>query len=62
MIFVMITGHPPFDYDEEADMDDNARHRLDQKIVNDEVEFPEGVTGCHIDCYGAFDEESKKND
>jgi novel protein kinase C epsilon type len=46
MIFEMITGHLPFDFDEEADMDDddNSRDKLDKKIINDEVEFPEDMS------------------
>jgi hypothetical protein len=31
MIFEMMTGHPPFDYDEEADTDDdNSQDTLDK--------------------------------
>jgi serine/threonine protein kinase len=41
MIFVMMTGHLPFDYDEEAAWDDdNSQDELEKKIINDEVEFP----------------------
>jgi serine/threonine protein kinase len=44
MIFEMMTGHPPFDYDEDTDMDDdNSQDKLDQKILNDEVDFPEDM-------------------
>jgi serine/threonine protein kinase len=40
MIFGMITGYPPFFYDEGEDMDDdNANNKLDQKILNYEVDF-----------------------
>jgi hypothetical protein len=32
MIFEMMTGYPPFFYDEEEDMDDDsANYKLDQK-------------------------------
>jgi serine/threonine protein kinase len=59
MIFEMLTRHPPFYYDERQDTnDDRAQDKLDQKILNDEVDFPEDVTGCHIDCDEALDEES----
>jgi len=35
-----MTGHPPFYYDEGEDMDDdNAQDKLDQKILNDEVDW-----------------------
>ena len=45
IIFEMITGNPPFDYDEEEDSDDDgARDGLDQKILNDEVNFPEDMS------------------
>ena len=45
MIFQKITGHPPFDYDEEEDSDgDTAQHNLEQKIVNDEFDFPKHVS------------------
>ena len=45
MIFQMITGHPPFDCDEEEDSDgDNALHNVGQKILNDEVDFPKHVS------------------
>jgi hypothetical protein len=38
--FEMITGHPPFDYDKEEDMDDdNSEDKLEQKILNDEVDW-----------------------
>ena len=45
MIFEMITGHPPFYYDEGEDSDgDSAQDNLDQKILNDEVDFQEDVS------------------
>ena len=45
MIFEMTTGHPSFYYDEGEDMDDdNAQGKLDQKILNDEVDFPEDMS------------------
>ena len=40
MIFEIMTGHPPFYYDEGEDMDDdNAQDKLDQKILNDKVDW-----------------------
>jgi serine/threonine protein kinase len=45
MIFEMLTGNPPFDYDEEEDNDyENSRDKLDHKIVNNDVEFPEDMS------------------
>jgi novel protein kinase C epsilon type len=45
MIFQMLTGRLPFDYDEEEDTDDaNSRNKLYKKIVNDEVDFPEDMS------------------
>jgi len=45
MIFEMLTGNPPFDYDEEEDSGDaSAGDNFDQKIVNDEVDFPEDMS------------------
>jgi serine/threonine protein kinase len=45
MIFEMMTGHSPFDYDEETDSDDdNSQDKLDKKILNDEVDFPENMS------------------
>jgi serine/threonine protein kinase len=45
MIFEMLAGYPPFDYDEEEDTDgDNSQDNLDKKIVNDEVKFPEDMS------------------
>ena len=45
MVFEMMTGHPPFDYDEGEDTDDeDSREKLDQKILHDEVDFPEGMS------------------
>ena len=42
MIYYMMTGYPPFYYDEEEDMDDDSsEEKLEQKILNDEVEFPD---------------------
>jgi serine/threonine protein kinase len=42
MIFEMMTGYPPFDFDEEEDMDHySGQDSLDHKIINDEVEFPQ---------------------
>ena len=59
MIFQMMTGHPPSYYDEHEDWDvDNAQYNLEQKILNDEVDFTTYVAGCHIDCDTALDQES----
>jgi serine/threonine protein kinase len=45
MIFQMITGQLPFYYDEEEDTDVNyAQYNLYQKIVNNEVAFPEDMS------------------
>jgi len=45
MIFEMITGNPPFDYDEEEESDDDsAGEHLDHKILNDEVDYPENMS------------------
>ena len=45
MIFEMITGHLPFYCDKEDDTDVNyAQYSLYQKIVNNEVAFPEGMS------------------
>jgi serine/threonine protein kinase len=61
MIFEMMTGHPPFFYDEEEDTDDDtAQDNLDRKIQNNEVDFPEDVTGSRIKCDKVSDEESFK--
>ena len=45
MMFEMMTGNPPFDCDEGEEMDeDNSQDRLDKKIMNDEVDFPEDMS------------------
>ena len=45
MILEMMTGHPPFDYDEEEDSDsDIAQEMFNEKITNDEVDFPEDMS------------------
>ena len=45
MIYEMMTGYPPFDYDKEEDMDDDsADDKLEQKIINDEVDFPDDMS------------------
>jgi serine/threonine protein kinase len=45
MIFEMMTGHPPFDDDEEEDMDDDSyEDQLERKILNNEVDFPEDMS------------------
>ena len=45
MIYEMMMGYPPFDYDKEEDMDsDSAEDKLEQKIINDEVEFPDDMS------------------
>jgi len=44
MIYEMMRGYPPFDYDEEDDMDDDSADKLEQKIINDEVEFPDDMS------------------
>jgi serine/threonine protein kinase len=45
MIYEMMTGYPPFDYDEEEDMDgDSAEEKLEDKILNDEVTFPDNMS------------------
>jgi novel protein kinase C epsilon type len=42
MIFEMITGYPPFLYDEEENWDDcREQEKLLQKIINDEVQYPQ---------------------
>jgi serine/threonine protein kinase len=48
MMFEMITGNPPFDYDEEEDNDDIAQEKLDKKIINDEVDFPKDMSPAAI--------------
>jgi serine/threonine protein kinase len=40
MMFEMMTGQPPFDSEDGAEMNDE----LDQKIMNDEVNFPEDMS------------------
>ena len=41
----MMTGLPPFYYNEGEDMyDDNEQDKLGQKILNDEVDFPEDIS------------------
>jgi novel protein kinase C eta type len=42
MIYEMLVGHPPFD-DDAGDAAD-ASQTLQYKIVNSEVEFPEGLS------------------
>ena len=45
MIFEMLTGNPPFDYNEEEDSGDgSAGNNLEQKIVNEEVDFAEDMS------------------
>jgi novel protein kinase C epsilon type len=45
MIYEMMTGYPPFYYNEGEDMyDDNEQNKLGQKILNDEVDFPEDMS------------------
>jgi len=45
MIYEMMTGYPPFDCDEEEDTDsDSADDKLEHKIINDEVEFPDDMS------------------
>jgi len=45
MIFQMMTGHPPSYYDEDMDWDVvNAQYNLDQKFLNDEVDFPKHMS------------------
>jgi hypothetical protein len=39
-----MTGDPPFYYDEGEDTDDDSREKLDKKILNDEVDFPEDMS------------------
>ena len=40
-----MAGHPPFYYDEEEDWDDdNGQYNLDQKILNDSVDFPKHMS------------------
>jgi serine/threonine protein kinase len=45
MLFEMMTGDPPFYYDEGEDTDDDdAQDKLDQKLLNDELDFPEDMS------------------
>jgi serine/threonine protein kinase len=45
MLFEMLTGVPPFYYDEEDDTDDEDREeKLDNKIVNDDVNIPDDMS------------------
>jgi serine/threonine protein kinase len=45
MLFEMLTGEPPFYYDKEEDSRDlDTQEKLDQKIVNDEVDIPEDMS------------------
>jgi len=45
MLFEMLTGDPPFYYDEEDDSDDpDTQEKLDQKILNDEVDIPDDMS------------------
>jgi serine/threonine protein kinase len=44
MISEMIVGDPPFFYDELDSDDNSAEERLYQKILNDEVDFPEDMS------------------
>jgi len=45
MIFEMLTGYPPFDYDKGEDTDDDsAQDKLAQKILNDNDDFPEDMS------------------
>jgi serine/threonine protein kinase len=45
MIFEMMTGHPPFEYDdEEYTDDDNSQDQLEHRILYDEVDFPEDMS------------------
>ena len=47
MIYEMIVGYPPFDYDEEKDSDEiNALCNLELKILDDEVHIPEDMSMC----------------
>jgi serine/threonine protein kinase len=44
MVFEMLTGQPPFYYDEEDDSDDSvSRQKLNNKIVNDKVNIPDNM-------------------
>jgi serine/threonine protein kinase len=44
MLFEMLTGGPPFYYDEVEDTDDEDREeKLDKKILNDKVDIPEDM-------------------
>jgi len=41
----MMTGYPPFYFDEEEDLDDDyAEENLYQKFLNDEVDFPKRMS------------------
>jgi len=61
MIFEMLTGNSPFDSDEEeVSGDASAEDNLYQKIVNDEVSFPEDMTLAAVSIVTqTFDEGSK---
>jgi serine/threonine protein kinase len=43
MMFEMMAGIPPFFYGEE-DSDDSAEEKLEQKILNDEPDFPDDMS------------------
>ena len=42
-MFEMVVGHPPFFYDEGEDSDVDSAEELDQKILNNEVDFPDDM-------------------
>jgi serine/threonine protein kinase len=45
MLFQMLTGDPPFYYDEGEDSEDwDTEEKLDQKIINDEVDIPDDMS------------------
>jgi serine/threonine protein kinase len=45
MLFQMLTGDPPFYYDEGEDSEDwDTEEKLDQKIINNEVDIPDDMS------------------
>jgi serine/threonine protein kinase len=45
MLFEIMMGDPPFYYDKGEDtVDDDAQDKLDQKLLNHELDFPKGMS------------------
>ena len=44
MLYEMLTGSPPFYYDDEDTDDEDKRATLDQKILNNEVDIPDDMS------------------